>query len=94
MSESVIKGYRITAHARLEMQRRDIGEAELAQVLAAPEQIEIVRPGRVVYQSRVTSGEPLRVYLLRVIVDVDRQPAVVVTTYRTSRLAKYWRNDL
>jgi hypothetical protein len=34
-----------------------------------------------------------KVYLVRVIVDVDRQPAEVVTVYRTSRIAKYWRAD-
>jgi hypothetical protein len=27
----------------------------------------------------------------RVFVDVDRSPAEVVTVYRTSRIAKYWR---
>jgi hypothetical protein len=32
-----------------------------------------------------------RVYLLRVVVDVDRRPAEVVTAYRTSRVSKYWR---
>jgi hypothetical protein len=73
------------------MKRRQISEAEIAQVMSAPEQIETVRPGRVVYQSRVEMGEPARIYLLRVFVDVDRRPAEVVTVYRTSRIDKYWR---
>jgi hypothetical protein len=30
-------------------------------------------------------------YLVRAFVDVDRSPAEVVTVYRTSRIAKYWR---
>jgi hypothetical protein len=30
-------------------------------------------------------------YLVRVFVDVDRTPAEVVTVYRTSKMAKYWR---
>ena len=41
--------YRLTDHAQLEMKRRQISEAEVAQVLVAPEQMEEVRPGRVVY---------------------------------------------
>ena len=80
-------------HAQLEMTRRRISEAEVAQVLLAPEQMEGVRPGRAVYQSRVAFGTPPRTYLLRVFVDIDRQPAEEVTAYRTSRIDKYWRAD-
>jgi len=32
-----------------------------------------------------------RIYLIRAFVDVNRDPAEVVTVYRTSRIAKYWR---
>jgi len=92
MSETApITEYRLTDHARLEMKRRQITEAEVAQVLSAPEQTEQVRPGRVVYQSRVEFGAEVRTYLLRVFVDIDRRPAVVVTAYRTSRIERYWR---
>ena len=92
MSEiSPITEYRLTDHARLEMKRRQIAEAEVTQVLSAPEQTEKVRPGRVVYQSQVEFGAEVRIYLLRVFVDIDRRPAEVVTAYRTSRIEKYWR---
>ena len=50
--------YRITDHAREEMARRQIGEADVARVLAAPEQIESVRESREVYQARLEIGEP------------------------------------
>ncbi len=53
------------------MERGGIEEAEIAAVLSAPEQEEVVRPGRVIYQSRFERGEPSRMYLLRVF---DRQP--------------------
>jgi hypothetical protein len=33
------------------------------------------------------------VYLIRVIVDVDRKPAEVVTVYRTSKISKYWKES-
>jgi hypothetical protein len=71
------------------MERRGISEAEIARVLSSPEQTEVVRPGRVVFQSREEFGEPSQIYLLRVFVDVDRRPAEVVTAYRTSRIEKY-----
>ena len=49
--------------------------------------------GRVVLHSRVEMGSPAKMYLVRVFVDVDRNPPEVVTVYRTSRISKYWRQD-
>jgi len=88
---SPIDEYRLTDHAQFEMERRQITEAEIAQVLSAPEQIKVVRPGRSVYQSRLELGEPPKTYLLRVFVDFDRHPPEVATAYRTSKVEKYWR---
>jgi len=82
--------YIIKPHAGIEMKRRQIGEKEIATVLSAPEQVEEVRTGRNVYQSRLNLGDPPKTYLLRVFVDVDRDPAEVVTVYRTSKISKYW----
>jgi len=88
-----IARYRLTDHAREEMARRRIGEEDVAAVLSAPEQRETVREGRDVFQSRTISGDPPKRYLLRVFVDVDRDPPEVVTAYRTSRVERYWRVD-
>lgn len=88
-----ITNYRLTDHAQDEMIRRQITEADVAKVLAAPEQTALVRKGREVYQSRIESGHPLRTYVLRVFVDIDRTPPEVVTAYRTSKIAKYWRTE-
>ena len=92
MPKSITK-YRLTDHARDEMARRQITEAEVSAVLSAPEQIDEVGEGRAVYQSRAETGEPPKTYLLRVFVDIDREPPEVVTAYRTSRLDKYWRTE-
>jgi len=59
------------------------------RVLAAPEQRHAARSGRDVLQSRIAFAG--KTYLLRVFVDIDRDPAEVVTVYRTSRIGKYWR---
>lgn len=94
MSETYrITKYRLTPHARFEMTRRQISEAEVAIVLSSPEQIETVRRGREVFQSRLEMDKPPKTYLLRVIVDVDHEPPEVVTAYRTSKIEKYWRTD-
>jgi len=73
----------LSEHAARQMARRQITAADALCVLAAPEQVLEVRPGRVVAQGLVGG------YLLRVFVDVDRTPAEVVTAYRTSKIEKY-----
>ena len=85
--------YRLTSHAKMEMLHRGITEADISGALSHPEQVDEVRSGCVIYQSKIARGEPPKVYLLRVIVDMDRDPPAVVTVYRTSKIDKYWRED-
>jgi hypothetical protein len=83
--------YVITEHAAFEIGRRGLTEELVHHVLVAPEQRYEVRPGREVFQIRMSMGDPPKTYAVRVFVDVDRRPSEVVTAYRTSRIAKYWR---
>ncbi|MBI3741224.1 MAG: DUF4258 domain-containing protein [Chloroflexi bacterium] len=78
-SASPLKNFRLTDHARLEMARRQISETEIAQILSAPEQTENVGSSRRIFQSRVVWGKTGKTYLLRVIVEIDRQPPEIVT---------------
>jgi hypothetical protein len=50
------KPFLITQCRLTEMARRKITEADVAQVLSAPEQTETVRAGREIYQSRLGMG--------------------------------------
>jgi hypothetical protein len=79
----------MTRHAQQEMVRRQISESIVEQVLHSPGQILVERGDRKVYQSQVEIAG--KTYLVRVIVEDWMQPAVVVTVYRTSNIAKYWR---
>lgn len=45
--------------------------------------------GRSIHQSRLRF-EDEKIYLLRVVVDEDEHPPVIVTAYRTSKIEKYW----
>jgi hypothetical protein len=83
-----VENWVLTHHAEEEMARRGIDPATVAAVLAAPEERLPVRPGRDVLQSRVAQDG--KMFLIRVFVDVDREPAAVVTAYRTSKIGKYW----
>ena len=88
-----ITNWVLTPHASREMERRDIGPEVVKLVVENPGQRLPVRPGRDVFQSKVLLGQPPTEYLVRVFVDVARLPAEVVTVYRTSQIAKYWRTS-
>ncbi len=71
------------------MSRRELTVTLVQSVLRSPEQRASARAGREVFQSRMdTPGVPR---LVRVFVDTDRQPPVVVTAYKTGRIQRYRR---
>lgn len=76
----------VTNHAREQMARRGITDADVMGVLRYPLQVIEVRSGRVVAQG-MHAGQ-----LLRAFVDVDRAPPLVVTVYLTSKIDKYRSN--
>lgn len=80
----------ISTHAAQEMERRGISLDMVERVLETPEQVVPGRFGKKVYQSQVDFGGG-RIYLIRAIVDEESDPATLVTVYRTSKIAKYWR---
>lgn len=80
----------LSPHARVELARRGITEAEVRAALESPGRQAEVRPGRVVLTTLHESDPGGRAYVLRVFVDIDRSPPVVVTVYRSSKIGKYW----
>jgi len=82
------KPIRISAHAAFEMRRRCIGNADVRRMIRSPGQILPSSKGREIYQGFFGRARRL---LLRVIVKEDARAYHVVTAYRTSKIAKYWR---
>jgi hypothetical protein len=81
--------YVLTTHAREEMVRRQIDPAWVEQVMKKPEQRLPGTGNRAILQTRIkTEG---KIFLVRCIVEDLRNPPVVVTVYRTTKIAKYWR---
>ena len=74
-------------HARQQLVRRGIEESLVGEVLAEPDERLEVRSGRVVLQSELAMDS--KTYMVRVVVDIDESPAVVVTAYRTGKIDKY-----
>jgi hypothetical protein len=80
-------------HAEHQINRRGISAKDVHAVLDNPDSIEVLREGRVVVQGFVMSEIPRRSAFLRIFVDVDRNPPVIVTAYKTSKLEKYGVQD-
>lgn len=76
-------------HALQELQRRGLQRNMVESVLNNPQQILEEKEGRKAYQSQVDFGVG-KIYLVRVIVADNIDPAVVITAYRTSKITKYW----
>lgn len=80
----------LSPHAVASVVARGLSEDAVRRVLAAPGQWEYAGAGRIVCQSIVSEGG--REMLLRVFIDIDRDPPEVVTAYRTGKIGKYWRS--
>lgn len=91
MEPGPLSRFRIKDHARFQMERRQISEDQVRQVLTAPQQVIDEGGSRYVYQSKLYSPESGKERLFRIVVDTRNKPAEVVTVYRTSKMAKYWR---
>ena len=82
--------YRLSSHAQEEIEHRKIPQEWVESVLEKPDQVVLERGVLKAYQSkRDIDG---KMSLLRVIVDDRKEPAVVVTVYKTRKIEKYWKN--
>jgi len=84
--------FRLSRHAQWQLARRRIPLELLEEVLERPEQTIAESGGKTILQSRLAFPDG-KVHLLRAVVDEDKDPPVVVTVYRTSKIAKYWRPE-
>jgi hypothetical protein len=85
----VAKRILFTRHARFELKRRGIRQADVVTTISNPGQVVPSRKGRFIYQSRIGPGGRL---LLRVVVREGVYAYHVITAYKTSKVAKYWRH--
>ena len=84
------KPIQISGHARFEMGRRGISRADVFRIIRSPGQVLPSVKGRRIYQNYIG---PARRLLLRVVVKEDADAYHVVTAYKTSKIAKYWKNQ-
>lgn len=85
--------YRILPHARQQMQQREVSADIIRQILDNPGQIVDGDQGRKIYQSIINlsdGGRLAKPFLVRVVVNPDVDPALVVTVIATTQISKYW----
>lgn len=73
-------------HFLLQIQLRNIDLKQIENVLQNPENIT-TEDGLTVFQKLLYSND--KPYLLRIFVNEIKQPPVVVTAYKTSKINKY-----
>ncbi len=81
--------YIFSKHALEQMQLRGIRKSIVKDILTKPDQIKEEK-GNKIYQSIVSEGK----YLIRIFVDTDTEPNVVITVYKTSKISKYYEGKI
>ncbi len=77
-----------SARTRFEMRRRGIRPSEVIRTIHHPGQVLPSLKGREIYQRLIGRGGRL---LLRVVVKQATNAYHVITAYKTTKIAKYWR---
>lgn len=81
-----------TGHAEKQLGERGISKNAVVDVVRGPGQVIPQQEGIIMLQS--VYYEHNKRYILRVAVKRENNGLLVLTAYRTSKIAKYWRGDL
>jgi len=81
----------ISEHARFEMVRRQISEEVVIGAIQHPQQIVELGKRRIVCQNKYYDSIEGEEMLLRVICEKSHDMSFVVTSYKTSKVEKYWK---
>ncbi len=78
-------------HALEQMDLRQIGKAVVRKILNDPGQV-LEENGKRIYQSIVTTRG--KEYLIRIFVNYHKDPNLVITVYKTSKISKYYEGEI
>ena len=74
-------------HAIDQLTERNIERSSVDHILANPQQI-IRENGKAIYQGIIQFNS--KQYLLRIFVNTESEPNIIITIYRTSKIKKYY----
>ena len=81
-----------TMHAEKQLKERNIFKEAVYETVLSPGQVILQEEGILLFQSVYYDGN--KEYLLRVAVKLIADTWVILTAYRTSKVKKYWGDDL
>jgi len=81
-------------HALFEMEFRKIKKEDIERLIENPMQKLPDRKNRVIMQSKYYDHKENKEMLLRIIGEESVNEFHVVTVYKTSKIEKYWKEDL
>lgn len=84
---------RISNHAREQMSERGVSEEMVLDIVAFPQQTISQGGDKMIYQSVKFFEADGADFLVRVFVNIIKQPNLVITVYRTSKIEKYWQYE-
>ena len=84
---------RISNHAREQMAERGIPEEMVLEIIASPQQTVPQGEEKLIYQAVKYFEADEQHFLVRVFVNIIKQPNLVITVYRTSKITKYWKDE-
>jgi alpha-D-ribose 1-methylphosphonate 5-triphosphate synthase subunit PhnI len=80
-------------HAKLEMERRQIDKSLAESVVNDPQQELSSGKDRIILQSKYLNRREHKELLLRIIGRRIESGFFVLTAYKTSKIAKYWKKE-
>jgi len=75
------------------MTERGISEEMVLRIISSPQQTIPQGEEKMIYQSIKYFEADERNFLVRVYVHIIKQPNLVITVYRTSKIEKYWKDE-
>jgi len=84
----------LSKHAHEQMIRRSIDYETVLSTVTLPDQTIVNKeaPEIIIFQSLINEKEQM--FLLRVFVNVEKQPNVIVTLYKTTKISKYYEDKI
>ena len=92
--EKFMKQIRWWPHARERLIERGIDVKLVQAALEHPDQVVISTGGRKIIHKRYREGHSHKEYLLRIFAEEHQVEWIIRTVYRTSKISKYWRDEL
>jgi hypothetical protein len=81
-------------HALFEIEFRKIKKEDIEHLIEHPMQKKLGMKNRIIMQSRYYDNKENKEMVLRVIGEELENEFHVVTVYKTSKIEKYWKEDL